>query len=194
MTPQELHAQVMDAPRFKTRQQIWHRCIEAIQPGHISLEFGVFTGGSINYFANARPDNEFHGFDSFDGLPTDWIAGHPRGHFKVDLSKLRFAPNVFLHKGLFSDTIALIDDATRQRTKFLHIDCDLGSSSDDVLTGLALEILGQRCLLLFDEFYNYRGYEAHEFASFLKFHNQTKCDFEVVGRNINHQQVLIQVR
>ena len=31
-----------------------------------NLEFGVFSGATINCLATARPDLKFHGFDSFD--------------------------------------------------------------------------------------------------------------------------------
>ena len=37
------------------------------------LEFGVYAGGSITRTANALPNMTIHGFDSFEGLPEDWI-------------------------------------------------------------------------------------------------------------------------
>jgi hypothetical protein len=190
----ELRQAVLAAPMaFKTRQQIWHHCMSQMQTGDCALEFGVWYGTSINWMANTRPDNVFHGFDSFEGLPEDWIRGHPKGHFKVDRSKLKFAPNVVLHEGLFGDTIpAFLAENGNHPIKFIHIDCDLGSSCDTVLELLEKRIAG--CLLLFDEFYNYLGYEDHEFRSFLDFINRTGAGFEIVGRNVNHQQVLIQMK
>src|SRR5580704_10061871 len=46
------------------------------------LEFGVFEGESIKKWMelNAHQDSRFFGFDSFEGLPTDW-EGLPKGHF-----------------------------------------------------------------------------------------------------------------
>jgi hypothetical protein len=190
----ELKQLVINAPiKFKTRQHIWQHYISMINPGDIALEFGVWYGTSINYMAMARPDNEFHGFDSFDGLPEDWIRGHPKGHFKVDKEKLKFAPNIKTHEGWFDQTLPVFLEECdkRDKIKFIHIDCDLGSSTECVLNLLKKEILGNRAILLFDEFYNYLGYEDHEFLAFLKFIQETCAQFEIIGRNVTHQQVMI---
>lgn len=185
---------VQDAPhKFKTRQHIWQHYISLMQPCDVALEFGVWHGTSINYMAMARPENEFHGFDSFDGLPEPWIRGHPKGHFKVEREKLKFAPNVIIHDGWFSDTLPMFlkGCSDRSRMKFLHIDCDLGSSTECVLSCMEQEIVGNKAVLLFDEFYNYLGYEDHEFLAFLRFIQRTGARFEVIGRNTEHQQVMI---
>jgi hypothetical protein len=164
--------------------------------GDFALEFGVWYGTSINWMAHTRPDNIFHGFDSFEGLPEDWIRGHPKGHFKADRSKLKFAPNVVLHEGWFEATVPAFmheHGGNYDGMKLLHIDCDLGSSCDTILRCLEAPIMMAKPLILFDEFYNYNGYEDHEFRSWLEFINRTGVNFEVLGHNARHQQVLIQV-
>lgn len=176
---------------MKTRQQLWHYCMNSVLLGDICAEFGVWHGTSINWMANTRPENKFHGFDSFDGLPEDWIRGHPKGHFKVDRSKLKFAANVELHEGWFEDTLK--DFVLPERLSLLHIDCDLGSSTTAVLNLLQEKIAKDKPLILFDEFYNYVGYEDHEFKSWLDFTNKTGIKGEVVAHNSNHQQALIQI-
>lgn len=47
------------------------------------LEFGVASGGTIRYWSKLllNPDSVLHGFDSFEGLPTDWIRDFPAGFF-----------------------------------------------------------------------------------------------------------------
>ena len=48
--------------------------ITPLTPG-LWLEFGVFKGSSLNMTADARMKHDggkVHGFDSFEGLPTDW--------------------------------------------------------------------------------------------------------------------------
>lgn len=186
---------VYDAPQYKTRQQMWHRCIEHLQPDQVGLEFGVWHGTSINYMAFACPDNQFHGFDSFDGLPEDWIRNHPKGTFKIpDTSTLKFAPNITLHKGWFNETVPVFVAESVATIGLIHIDCDLGSSATTVLNGLEQQILRDKPLMIFDEFYSYLGFEDHEFLSFLKFITRTGAAFEVVGRNVRHQQVLIQMK
>lgn len=183
---------VYAAPQFKTRQQMWHHCVNRIKDGDIGLEFGVWHGTSINHFANTLPDNRFHGFDSFEGLPEDWIARHPKGTFKVDRAKLKFAPNVVIHEGWFDQTLPpFLPDA--ENTGFIHIDCDIFSSTETILTLLEGVIRVKKPLLLFDEFYNYLGFEDHEFLAFMNFIERTQLPFEILGRNAVHQQVMIQM-
>lgn len=186
----------MSAPiQCKTRQQIWHEYLHEILPKDICAEFGVWQGGSINYMAKVRPDNEFNGFDSFDGLPEPW-NGHDTGHFAVsDPHSLKWASNVNIHAGLFEDGLHEFlsrEDRPQRLLRHIHIDCDLGSSTATVLEMLSDVITGNPCQLLFDEFYNYRGFEDHEFKAFLDFANAYQLRFRVIARNIMHQQVLIQ--
>lgn len=160
-----------------------------------ALEFGVWNGRSINYMADVRPKASFCGFDSFEGLPEAWIRGHPAGHFKTDISNIKWKDNVRLFVGLFSASIPEYKESAEFSKKIegIHIDCDLGSSTETVLEGLSDRILTDKPLILFDEFYNYQGYEDHEFKAFLKWVNQNEVKFSILARNTNHQQVLIKI-
>ena len=146
--------------------------------------------------AEVRPDALFTGFDSFEGLPEAWIAGHPAGHFKTDASKIKWRENVKIMPGWFNETLphflSVVHEPAR-RLEGIHFDCDLGSSTKTILNSLSEWILLEKPLLLFDEFYNYSGYEDHEFRGFLEWVNATNAPFEVVARNEKHQQVLIQM-
>jgi len=181
-----------EGEEYKTRQHIWHRYLSGITNG-TCLEFGVWHGTSINYMANARPDATFYGFDSFEGLPEAWITGHPAGHFSVDLSKLKFVSNVQTRQGWFNKTLPTFVTEFEGQLQAIHIDCDLGSSTACVLRELTTLIKTHKPLILFDEFYNYTGFEDHEFKAFLEWVNLEKVDFRILGRNVKHQQVLIQV-
>ena len=51
------------------------------------LEFGVHEGETIVHTAGNKlgvSDFKIHGFDSFEGLPEDWIENNPKGHFNLD--------------------------------------------------------------------------------------------------------------
>ena len=66
-----------DYPLFDTRLLMYGYVNSEIicnKPIHY-LEFGVYKGRSINYFANINThlDSRFVGFDTFTGLPEDWI-------------------------------------------------------------------------------------------------------------------------
>lgn len=198
ITNRELLRQVRESRlQFKTRQQLWHHYLSLIQPGDICAEFGVWKGSSINYMARVRPDNTFHGFDSFQGLPEAWIANHPKGHFKVkDKEALKWMPNVVIHDGQFRQTLPRFRSHHEEdfsRLKFLHIDCDLGSSASTVLYEHITPITQNKAWLLFDEFYNYPGYEEHEFQAFLDFVNDQNLRFHIEARNVRHQQVLLRI-
>jgi hypothetical protein len=49
------------------------------------LEFGVYRGHSIRFWSqmNRDPQSRFIGFDSFEGLPEDWLGKHTKGTFDV---------------------------------------------------------------------------------------------------------------
>src|SRR2546430_2371073 len=47
------------------------------------LEFGVADGYSMRYWSQllVNPNDVLHGFDSFEGLPSEWAVGWPAGKF-----------------------------------------------------------------------------------------------------------------
>jgi len=185
-------AVLSDGEEYKTRPHIWHKFLSGLTDG-VSLEFGVWAGTSINYMARVRPDVKFHGFDSFEGLPEAWIRGHPAGHFSTDLNKLKFVENVEVHQGWFEATLPAFVSGFQGRLQGVHIDCDLGSSTDCVLANLSPLLKQHKPMILFDEFYNYNGFEDHEFRAFIDWVNREDMSFKVLGRNVNHQQVLVQI-
>jgi hypothetical protein len=97
------------------------------------LEFGVFEGKTINIIADKFHNETVWGFDSFEGLPEDWVTTDSnelifhKGYFKLEkLPDVR--DNVRLVKGLFCDTIPDWMRNNNRPIKLLHIDCDLYSS------------------------------------------------------------------
>lgn len=182
---------VLNAPKMRTREALWHIYLSAITDGK-ALEFGVCNGHSINYMAAVRPEASFHGFDSFTGLPESW-KNHPVGYFATDLSKLKFRENVTLHVGEFEKTLpGYVQVLSARLLQGIHIDCDLGSSTATVLRHLTQQILDTKPLLLFDEFYNYMGYEQHEAGAFNAWVAKNEVKFEIVARTA-HEQVLIRI-
>ena len=93
------------------------------------MEFGVFDGRSLKQIAAASP-REVHGFDSFEGLPEDWTHFQKKGRFSLggELPAID-AANVCLHKGWFDDTLPPFLDTHPGPARFIHIDCDLDSST-----------------------------------------------------------------
>lgn len=119
----------------------------------LNVELGVYNGVTIGCLATARPDLEFHGFDSFEGLPEDWDMGqkHVKGSAFDRKGELPDVPdNVKLHKGWFNETLVPFLDTTSSPISYLHVDCDIYSSTD-----YSLNLLNDRIvpgtIIRFDE-------------------------------------------
>ena len=151
-------------------------------------EFGVASGLSVNFIAE-HTERTVYGFDSFDGLPEDWRPGYSKGAFaRSRLPHVR--PNVELVKGLFHETLPSFLAAHPQRVSFLHVDCDLYSSTVTVLSALRGRIQ-PGCVIVFDEYLNFPGWEDGEHKAFAEFVAAEGLSFEYLGYNRLHEQVSV---
>ena len=121
----------------------------------LNLEFGVFSGTTINAIAEARPDLQFHGFDSFEGLPEDWDMGQKnvsKEAFDCQGSVPMVEANVKLWKGWFDKTIPEFLDSEYNKTDigYLHVDCDIYSSTVTILDSLN-HLIVPGTIIRFDE-------------------------------------------
>ena len=119
-------------PRFKDRLDLLTYSVSLAANAGMVLEFGVNDGSTIRHIAGLLPNSQVFGFDSFDGLPEAW-AGAPAGTFAQ--AKLPEVPdNVQLVQGWFDRTLPrFVDGQKDTKVSFLHIDCDLYSSTQTVL-------------------------------------------------------------
>lgn len=149
------------------------------------LEFGVATGRTIRHLAKYRP-TEIFGFDSFEGLPEYWRPGYDKGAFAGDLPQV--PSNVFLVKGWFNQTLPEFLASHSEMVSFIHIDCDLYSS-----TKCIFDLLGDRIragtVILFDEYWNYPGWQMHEFKAFEELKKSKRLKCRPIGFVPSHQQV-----
>jgi hypothetical protein len=107
------------------------------------LEFGVFSGATINHISSLLPNMKFHGFDSFEGLPEDWNMGGKmvkKESFDRQGNMPEVNRNVHLYKGWFSDTLTPWLGLNTMPVSFLHIDSDVYSSAAYVLDTLNYRI------------------------------------------------------
>lgn len=127
------------------------------------LEFGVRHGASIRHLAT-KAGQAVHGFDSFEGLPTDW--GHePAGVYSTEGHLPDIPENVDLHVGLFADTLPPFLTEHSEPIRFCNIDCDLYASTVDVLTHIAPRIV-PGSVLVFDEYLINPTWREDEFKAF----------------------------
>jgi predicted O-methyltransferase YrrM len=130
------------------------------------LEFGVFSGLTLRWMAEANPGKRFVGFDSFAGLPQEW-----QGYKTFDFDRRGVAPqvpdNVELMTGLFRDTVPAYA-ATEHQIAMIHVDCDLYESASTVLRVLEHQ-LKPGAIIVFDEYFNYPGFREHEYKACAEF-------------------------
>lgn len=82
---------------FQTAPEIWEFAAAKVSTAGLYLEFGVWAGRSINYFARRAP--VIYGFDSFEGLQEDWSGwSFPKGSFALKGRLPKVRPNVHLIK------------------------------------------------------------------------------------------------
>jgi predicted O-methyltransferase YrrM len=166
-----------------------HACAKNIKSDDLVLEFGVFSGKTINALAEHLPDSKIWGFDSFEGLPETWRNYFTKGTFKVDkLPDVR--SNVNLFKGWFDETLPKFLEQNNGQVGFLHVDCDLYSSTKTVLS-LLRDRFKNGSVIVFDEYFNYPGWERHEYKVFAEFIFETGFNFEYIGCNPRRQQVAV---
>jgi len=163
------------------------------------LEFGVFSGKTINFIADNFPNCTAYGFDSFEGLPENWQLNDkkiiPKGYFNQNtLPKVK--SNVKLIKGWFDQSLPkFVQNHKFDTIRFLHIDCDLYSSTKTIFDILNNKIqIGT--VITFDELYPWTNYkwfktwEDHEFKALKEWVNQYDRSFKILSRS-NHCQTSI---
>ncbi len=146
-------------------------CLSRATVDGLYLEFGVFSGTTINFIAGRTP-RTVHGFDSFEGLPEQWGAV-PAGRFTTGGDMPAVRENVQLHKGWFDETLPEFVGGQSQPVAFLHIDCDLYSSTKTILWTLK-DLIVPGTVIVFDEFINYPYWREHEYKAFREF--CAECD------------------
>lgn len=143
------------------------------------LEFGVFSGYTINYMSSQRPEMTFYGFDSFEGLPESW-SGYHSFDFDVQGKMPEVNENVTLVKGWYDESLPKFLETFSEKCSLLHIDCDLYSSTKTVFENIAPYIT-EGTIIMFDEFFNYPNYEEHEMKAFFEFVEKNKIEFEYLA-------------
>lgn len=180
-----------DAVGFETQKELIDYALRrAPAAGHM-MEFGVYTGGTIRYMAKRVNGRRLHGFDGFQGLPEDWSG------FSLDSTAFdnrgrlpTVPPNVSLHAGWFKDTLPGWLAQNEGPIAFMHVDCDLYSSTKTIFD-LAGSRLVPGSLILFDEYFNYPNWRKHEFKAFQEFVAATGASYEYVG--YARQQALVRI-
>lgn len=154
------------------------------------LEFWVFKWETINYISNKIKSNTIYWFDSFEWLPETWRSWFLKWHFSLDnLPKVN--NNVVLTKWWFDEVLPyFLKEHQNDFISFLHIDCDLYSSTKTIFNSLK-DRIKKWTVIVFDEYWNYSDWEIWEFKAFNEFLKETWNKFEYIWYNEKHEQLAV---
>jgi macrocin-O-methyltransferase TylF-like protien len=158
------------------------------------LEFGVFSGDSINFIADSISPQIIYGFDSFTGLPEEWVRRKDgsltflAGTFAVETVPV-VRQNVRLIQGWFEDSLPRFMDEHSENIAFINIDSDIYRSAKTILTDLNRQII-PGTILYFDEITGwgdliaqYDMWEEGEYKALLEWLSEFNRRVEPVSRN-----------
>jgi len=178
------------ACRVQRREQLFEIVASQVaQSNVLYLEFGVYQGDTIRYWSRLlrNPKSKLHGFDSFEGLPEDWLPQRPKGHFslqgqipQIDDPRVQFFPGWF-EQTLPHYTLPVHD------VLVLNFDADLYSSTIFVLNAIERAIV-PGTYIYFDEF----NHRSHELRAFREFTERTGKRYSLLGATCCLDQVLFQ--
>jgi hypothetical protein len=186
----ETHMQ--SAMAFEDKKAMWDYVVSLCGDG-IYAEFGVWKGESINHFARLlRAKNTcIYGFDSFLGLSDNWPGlGQARGYFSLNGEPPPVEGNVTLIPGWFDESIPKFLASNNRTFAFVHVDCDTYRSTLTVLR-LIGERLAHGSIILFDEYFGYRGWRQEEWKAWQEFVRESKIEYDYVA--FSNAQVAVRV-
>jgi hypothetical protein len=180
-----------DALGFDSQREVLDYSLQAVTVDGHYLEFGVFTGGTIRHIARRIGGRVIHGFDSFEGFPEAW-SGFRLGRLAFDVKGRlpRVPANVRLHQGYFDTSLPQWLAENPGPVAFIHVDCNLYSSTKSILDPLAPRLV-KGTVILFDEYFNYPNWEQHEFKAFQEFVSARNVKYTYLA--FARQQVAVRI-
>ena len=170
--------------------QTFQIAMNASKEEGLILEFGVRHGNSINQLAKLT-NSPVYGFDSFEGLPTEW-----HNESKESYSTKGIIPDVekhvTLYKGWFEDTLPEFSKNHSEPIRLMNIDCDLYSSTSTILKILAAQIQSGT-ILIFDEYIGNEHWKEDEFKAFQEAINFNQWKYEYLAFSFFTKQVVIKI-
>jgi hypothetical protein len=172
--------------RFSRREELFDLIANQIGDRVVLyLEFGVFWGETTRYWSKllSNPGSKLHGFDSFEGLPENWLPQCQKGYFSTDGYIPQIADDrVKFFRGWFDESLPKYERPPHE-VLVINFDADLYASANCVLKSLVDDIV-PGTYIYFDEF-NHRDHELRAFDEFI---NNTGMNFSLVGvtRTLEH--------
>jgi hypothetical protein len=154
------------------------------------LEFGVEKGASLRHLAGLTK-RDVHGFDSFEGLPGDWGGTkEAAGAFTLKGKLPKVPANAKLHVGWFDQTLPRFLETATDRCALIHVDCDIYVSTTVIFEQLRSRI-APGTVIVFDEYFNYPGWRAHEYKAFQEFIAGSGLSYRYLGYSAEKGHVAV---
>ncbi len=154
------------------------------------VDVGVTNGKTLARIVAFLRDREVYGFGMSSGLPEDWRPGFPAGSFKQD--ELPEVRGVTMVDGPFGETLPAFLAEHSEPIALLHIDTSIYSS-----TVRTLELLDERIVtgtvVVLDEYFNYPGWQDHEFKAWDEYVQRTGLRFRYEGYTFDNEQVVVTI-
>ncbi len=173
------------------RFELLDRALGEVRLDGLWLEFGVYRGASINHIAE-RARRPIVGFDSFEGLPQAWTPRIPAGTFTTGRQLPEVRPEVTLVPGWFSETLpGFLASQGPRPVAFLHVDCDLYSSTRTILSALG-DRVRTGTVVVFDEFCGL--FPEDEERAWREFRRRHRLRYRWIGCALNGAVALVVTR
>ena len=167
--------ETLDASKARCREESF---AHANVDGFVA-EYGVDKGKSFLQLCKHFKKDTVFGFDGFEGLPVGVWPGNTihKGMFDYK-GKLPFDPpkNGTIVPGWFSKTLPNFD-YKKKVAKFIHIDCDVYTSTVDVLTNLQ-DMIVAGTVIVFDDYCNHTNWRQGEWLAWQQFVEKNKLRYK----------------
>lgn len=175
---------------FKSRENLWDHAIDRRMDSGLLIECGVWSGNSINYFAK-KISGSIYGFDSFEGLNEDWHGWDlAKGAFDLGGRMPAVEKNVTLIKGWFDKTIPEFLALHTQPLAFLHVDSDTYEAAKVVLDLIEPRLI-KGTVIVFDEYFGYRGWKSGEFKAWQECVAKQDIQYQYLGFSTTTTSIMI---
>ena len=186
-----------DIAMFANREEMFSAVNRRLgNKGITYLEFGVWKGDSLRAWTgiNADETSRFYGFDSFEGLPEDWVKGFghatARGQFGLAGAMPSIQDSrVTLVNGWFQETLRNFLHSTELiHPIVVHNDSDLHSSTLYTLSTLD-SFLQPGDIIIFDEYSS----PSHEYLAWEEYKRAFMRNAECIAMSDHWTQAAFEI-
>ena len=179
------------ATRFPgTTAKTLELALAAARVSGLVVELGVRFGTSLQLLCEGSP-GEVHGFDTFEGLPSDW-GEVPAGSYSTRGIVPDLGPRARLYPGRFRDSLPPFLANEPGPIRLLHVDCDLYASTATALEHLAPRLVAGS-IVVFDEYLMTPTWEADEFRAWNEVAARMGLSYSYLGFGLFSNQAVLRI-